>query len=287
MMLYLTGSEISLMDSQNAPQNDPFNSIGGNISSTPVPNGEVNALFDLVSSYSLEKKNSETVAIALVNRFDFPVTNVKIKTLVKKDRLCRFKIGAVAISEEMCMEQLPNRYAEPMGCEFFDSDFESPSVDVTMLSPAVPGEEIAVIPLDVVFTVEEGGYDGTWDSFEQAFSNNEDYYVERVSEKIFRIYSKRETALEEPISISIISTNNFRCEVSGKMENRQPMNELTLVEDGNELAQGSAIGLWIKREFLKNKKKSNEELVRRYLERYIEPQQEYVELIITYDKKDK
>ena len=46
MILYLTGANTSLRKSSEAPQTDTAKSLGGYVSSTPVPSGELNALFD-------------------------------------------------------------------------------------------------------------------------------------------------------------------------------------------------------------------------------------------------
>ena len=68
MMLYLTGAPNSLMVSPDAPQNDPRMSLGGYVSSTPVPNAAVNVLFDQVALLTLQNRPTECMAFALINK---------------------------------------------------------------------------------------------------------------------------------------------------------------------------------------------------------------------------
>ena len=123
MIIFLTGAESSLVKSEVAPQNDAGKSLGGYVSSTPVSSGEVNALFDLISSYTLEKRKRETIALGLVNKLSQAVTNVTLKIVVDKENLATFRVAAVALNNSMAMEKIANRYAEPMSAEFHNADF--------------------------------------------------------------------------------------------------------------------------------------------------------------------
>ena len=162
MIIFLTGAESSLVKSEVAPQNDAGKSLGGYVSSTPVSSGEVNALFDLISSYTLEKRKRETIALGLVNKLPQAVTNVTLKIVVDKENLATFRVAAVALNNSMAMEKIANRYAEPMSAEFHNADFQRASVDIEITNPASAGEEIALYPFNVSFEVSEGGIEGTW-----------------------------------------------------------------------------------------------------------------------------
>ena len=124
MILYLTGANTSLRKSSEAPQTDTAKSLGGYVSSTPVPSGELNALFDLISAYTLEKKPRETIAVALINKLTQSIKDVTLKIVVEKDNIATFKVAAVALSESLSMEHIANRYAEPMAAEFHKVDFQ-------------------------------------------------------------------------------------------------------------------------------------------------------------------
>lgn len=211
MMIYLTGAATSLAKTQDNPQSDASRSLGGYISSTPVPNAALNTLFDLISSYTLEKKPKETIAIGLINQFDKPVRDVELKIVTDENHEAVFKIAAVAVSsEDYAMEQIANRYQEPMLAEFYDASFYRAAVDLKIKQYASAGEEIALFPFNVSFEVKETGIEGTWLAFEEAFSNDETYTVKRISETIFRIERRDETVLETPLECSYITTEGLR-----------------------------------------------------------------------------
>ena len=131
-MIYLTGAQAPLTKSGGAsPQSDVNKSLGGYVSSTPVPNGALNVVFDLISSYTLDKRTPETLAFALINKFDKPVKDVELKLVTDEGNLAMFKIAAVAVdSETMAMEHIANRYEQPINAQFHDASFYRAAVDV-------------------------------------------------------------------------------------------------------------------------------------------------------------
>lgn len=283
MMIYLTGANSSLVKSPDAPQTDTAKSLGGYVSSTPVPNGELNVLFDLISAYTLEKRQKETIALALVNKLSQPVTDVTLKIVVGKGDLATFRVAAVALdSDNMSMEHISNRYAEPMAAEFHNVDFQRASVDIEILNPAGIGEEIALYPFNVSFEVTESGIEGTWNAFENAFSNDSTYEVTRLSEKVFRILRRDESVLEEPLTCSYITTAGFSARFSGKLANGA-VNEVTLVESGDSLEPGRGIGLWIQRDLKSYKYPTNEQLIEDFKNKIINADTETAEIVVSYN----
>lgn len=113
MMLYLTGASSSSKTNE-APQDDAMKSLGGYISSTPVPNAAINTLFDLISIKTIQEKNKETIAIGLVNKFDTSVSDVSLKIVSEQDNVCFFRVAAVSADENLCIEYIQNRYSEPL-----------------------------------------------------------------------------------------------------------------------------------------------------------------------------
>src|SRR5574344_1835612 len=282
MMLYLTGADTSLIKSPVAPQNDSAKSLGGYISSTPVPNSEINILFDLISSYTLETKKKETIALELINKLSQAVTNVTLRVVVKKDNLVTFKIAAVRLSDSKAMERISNRYAEPLDATFYNADFQRASVDIQITNPAGIGEEIALYPFNVSFEVTEAGIEGTWNAFESAFDNNSDYEIERVSEKVFRLCRRDETVLETPLTCSYITTAGFSAIFLGNLENEK-VGEVTLIEDGDSLSSEDGIGLWIQRDLKSYKYSTNEQLVEDFKNKVEKQTIEIAEIVINYD----
>lgn len=282
MMIYLTGANTSLVKSSEAAQTDPAKSLGGYISSTPVPNGELNALFDLISSHTLEKKKKETIALGLVNKLDKAVNNVTLKVVVGNENLATFRVAAVKPDNYLAMEHIANRYAEPLAADFYSADFQRASVDIEITNPASMGEEIALYPFNVVAEVEESGIEGTWNAFENAFSNDETYDVIRISEKRFRVLRSDENVLNEPISCSYVATDSFSCDFVGKFANGS-VGEVTIIDEDSQLNPGEAVGLWIQRDLKKYKYPTNQQLIEDYKNKVIKETIETAEIVISYN----
>lgn len=279
MMLYLTGAQASLKRSQDNSQTDVNKSLGGYVSSSPVPNNALNVLFDLLSAYTLEKRQKETIAIGLINQFNYPVKDVELKIVTNDSNEAIFKVAAVSVGADYQMEQIANRYQEPLNAEFFDASFYRAAVELEVKTPAVEGEEIILYPFNILINVLEGGIEGTWKSFEEAFSNDETYAVKRVTENRFRIERRDETTLLVPLDCSYIASDNFTAEFLGKFENKAD-NSVLIKEIFNPK---EAVGIWIQRQPKKNKYASNEELINEYLQKQIREDLEKVELIISYN----
>lgn len=281
-MLYLTGSETSLAKSPVAPQTDPSKSLGGYVSSTPVPNAATNALFDLISSETLRNKQKETIAIALVNKLDKAVTDVKLCFISEKEDEAKFKVAAVALSDDWAMESIANRYQEPISAEFHDATFNRASVDFEIKNPAVEGETIMFMPFGVEVEVKRGGMEGTWDAIEEEFSENDTYEVVRVAENRIRILRRDTTIVDPPVTCTYTTDGTLYGEFSGMFKN-DVTNVVTLVEDGVELESGKGIGLWIQRNIKSSRYASNEKILEDYKHHVIPVTLETIGLNISYN----
>lgn len=284
MMIYLTGAETSLNKTGgDSPQTDVNKSLGGYISSSPVPNGAINTLFDYISSFTEEKKQKETIAIALINKFDVAVTNVELKILTDVDNYALFRVCAVKVNNDYVMEKINNRYQEPINAEFFDASFCRASVDLKIERPASIGEEIALFPFNINFSVLKEGIEGTWEAFEEAFSNDSTYSIKRLSEYVFRIERKDENIVETPLKCSYIATENFSASFLGDFSNA--LKGSVLISE--EIKPNECIGIWLQRQIKKTNYKTNEELIENYKEKIILDKIEEVELIFNYDLVEK
>ena len=279
MMLYLTGATSSVKKSEDVAQTDVSKSLGGYISSSSVPNGSLNTLFDAVSLKTIKDKQKETICIGLVNKLDQSVKNVTLKIVSAQDGICRFKVAAVLADKNLCVEHISNRYGEPINAEFYDVTFYRASVDVEILRCAVPGESISFDPFDVIVDIEEGGYEGNWKAINKAFSNDETYCVKRLTETKFRIERKDDKTIEEPSPCSVIVTENAKLSFSGDFKNVKA-NEVLITE---ELASGDGIGIWLQREVSNFVEKSNEELIQDYDDKREVETVENVEMVIDYE----
>lgn len=279
MMLYLTGATSSVKKSENVPQTDVSKSLGGYISSSPVPNNALNTLFDAISLKTIKDKQKETICIGLVNGFSQSVKNVSLKIISGKEDVCRFKVAATMADKNLTVEHIPNRYSEPINAEFYDATFNRASVDVEIVKDGISGETLSFDPFDVIADLEEGGTEGTWNAINKAFSKSEIYSVRRLSKTRFRIERKDEKEVSEPLSCSVLATENCELKFLGKFENEKA-NEVLIAE---ELKAGDGIGLWVQREVVNYIERTDEELIEDYnAKRKIETT-ENVEIVISYD----
>lgn len=279
MMLYLTGGSVSLSRSPSNPQNDSGVSLGGFISSTTVPNGSLNSLFDLISSYTLEKRQKETIAVGLINKFNKTVNNIELKIITDEYDVASFKVAAVPLDKDLLMESISNRYEEPMNAEFHNVSFNRTSVEIEILNPGIIGEELILYPFNVVINITEEEMDGTWNAFEEAFSDDENYSIKRITKNKFKIESRDERVLEIPLDCSYLSSDSLSANFLGQFKNR--LDNSVLIKE--ELRSGEGIGIWIQREIKKNKYTSNEEMIINFNEGFVLNNTEEIELIISYE----
>lgn len=282
MMIYLTGSQNSLTKSDQVPQTDTAKSLGGYVSSTPVPNGELNSLFDLISNFTLEKKRTETVGIALINKAAGAVKDVELKIVVEKESLATFKIAAVLLDENLAMEHISNRYVEPMYAEFYNADFVRAYVDIKVGVTGRVNDEILILPINVSVVIEEEGIDGTWAAFEDAFQANDHYGVKRLSENVFRIFRRDEYVEETPYDLTYETSGSFTAEFLGQMKNGVN-NSVSLISDDDTLAPNSGIGLWVQRSLKSYRYPTNEKLIEDWKNKIEKSQEEVVEVVISYN----
>lgn len=278
MMLYLTGASNSLVKSNEAPQTDVSKSLGGYISSSIVPNGSVNSLFDMISLNTLKNKPKETMAIALINKFDKTVSDVEIKIVTKKDAIGKFKIAAVNVSEDYLMEHIDNRYSEPIQAEFHDVDFYRARVVGKIVNYAIPGEILSFYPFDVNVEVNGLGYDETMKAILDAFSLSSDYSAKKLSEKEFEIVSRSENVPDNPLDCFVLSTENAEIEFDDKFKSDKDNTALI----AETLEPGKAIGIWIQRQIVPDII-SDEELIKRYDDNVIVEEIEEIEMVFDYN----
>lgn len=280
-MYFLTGAQSSIKKG-GSPQYDPSRSLGGYISETPVPSGELNSLFDVISSYTLEKHLTETIGIALVNLLDKPVTNVTMKIVTTKENIGSFKVAAVSIDGDMAMERIPNRYALPIIGEFHKADFIRAYVDLKVLQPAESGEQIVITPLNKIINVEEGGMEGTFDAFVLAFYNDENYDVVRMSDNVFRIVRRDEKIVVDE-HLEYYTDGIFSGEFLGDMKTIEH-GEVTIIDNEHELRPGEAVGLWIQRDVSGYRPLSNQKLIENFKNKVYKSEVENIEIVTDYEE---
>lgn len=279
MMLFLTGASSSLINSGGTPQSDSMKSLGGYVSNSPVPNGALNSLFDFVSLKSIKDRTKETIAIALINKFNEPVYDVSLKVVCSKDSSCSFKVSAVSLNSEYCMEHINNRYSQPMMAEFHDATFNSASVDVEIIKLPIKDEEVHFSPFEVTVQFTESTYDAVINDIIKEFNKTNVYKVKRLSEKVFRIERNDDTTIAELIQCSYISSDDAEFKFLDFFRN-DANKEVFLVEN---LEPNQGIGLWIQREVLDDNEKTNIDLINDYNKKITKEIVEEIELVINYN----
>lgn len=279
MMLFLTGASSSLANSGGMPQDDPMKSLGGYVSISPVPNAALNSLFDLVSLKSIKEKTKETIAIALINKLSKPVSDVNLKIVSGQDSVCSFKIAAVSLDENYCMEHISNRYSQPIMAEFYDATFNPGSVDVEITRLPIPGEEVDFSPFDVMVQFSKSNYDDAINDIIKAFNKTNNYRVKRLSEKVFRIERIDDKSIDEPFECSFLSSDNAEFKFNGLFKNFSN-NEVIISE---RIEPNEGIGIWLQREVLITNEKSDSEMISDYDKKITKDTIEEIELAINYN----
>lgn len=280
MMLYLTGAKSSIKVSPDSPQTDPALSLGGYVSSSPVPNGALNVLFDEVSLLTLQNRPTECIAVALVNRLTQRVSDVTIAIAGADDDQCDFEIAAVA-ADNFQMEAITSRYNLPIQAQFHNASFRRAGVEVTIDSPAQVGEEFVLNPFDILVEgPKTADYDGTFAAVEAAFASSSVYQAVRKSEKVFRI-ERRDLEAVEPFTVSVTTEvgGTLRLTFDGDFRNAVN-NTVTLTDMMNP---DQCIGLWLKRTVKKSAVKDCCQMFEDYDNKVVEPTVERVQLIINYN----
>ena len=215
----------------------------------------------------------------MINEFETPVSDLKIKIISSPENVCSFKVGVVAVGEDYQMEHINNRYSEPIMVEFFDATFHRTAVNVEITKPAAVGEEIFLKPFDITVEISEDGYNGTWKAIEKAFSKSEIYSVKRLTETKFRIESKDDNTISQPLDCDYISSESAELKFDGQFRNDVD-NEKFICDI---LEPGKAVGIWLQRIITNVAEKDNEEMIDDYNKRLEMETIENVELAINYN----
>lgn len=289
MILFLTGAQSSLRKSDVAPQPDPQRSLGGYVSSSPVPNAALNELFDLISTGMLSERPKETIALGLINQLSVPVTNVRLSIVVGANPICEWRVAATALSPDLRMESIPNRYAEPISAQFYDATFQRASVEFELNGDPQSEDQFLITPLGITIDVtDKGGAKGFWNGLVNACRATSEYEAEKVSERRFRIAYKDETVVNIPAVCRCIKDSVADLTFLTKFENGATGSVLLVdgeAQSPEQIASGNGIGLWLQREISVNwEPPTDEELIEMKKHNVILPKSETAEIVITYDE---
>lgn len=131
LKLYYTGA-----GAFNEKQEDPSQSLGGNISSSIVPNDFLNNIFGEASFLSRANNRDETIALALKNEFsqDIAIIEVWAEWENPNNRTSVIKLGAIEVDSDGCggftVQNIPSKYSKPYGVNLYDIRGESNKVNI-------------------------------------------------------------------------------------------------------------------------------------------------------------
>ena len=290
MILFLTGATSSLKKSDIAPQADPNKSLGGWVSSSPVPNAALNELFDLISTGMLTDRPKETLALGLINQLSVPVTNVRLSIVVGENPICEWRVAAVALSEDLRMESIPNRYSEPVAAEFYDATFQRACVDFELNGEPASGDQFMIMPLALTIDVDDkGGLKGFWNGLRNACRSASNLRAERISERRFRVsYTDEYVVPNGGVECTYVKDSDAEIVFLNKLHNGATGSVL-IIDSTSEpqqlIAPGGGIGLWLQREVSPDwERPTDEELIEMKKNDVILPTVEQAEIVITYDE---
>ena len=289
MILFLTGAQSSLKKSEVVPQVDPQRSLGGYVSSSPVPNAALNELFDLVSTSMLSERPVETIALGLINQLTIPVTNVRLSVVVGAHPICEWRVAAIALNESLRMESIPNRYSEPIGAEFYDATFQRAAVEFELKGEPLSGDQFLLLPMALTVDLTEDGVKGFWSGLRNACRRSVNYVCERVADRRFRVaYSDETKTPDGGIECHYVKDSAADIEFLGKFVNGAT-GEVVLVDGESDpqeqILPGDGVGLWLQRSVSPDwEQPSDEELIEMKKLGTILPKVEQAEIVITYDE---
>lgn len=236
MIIYFSGAKNYLSD-----QRDVNQSLGGYMSSTPIPNGRLNSLFDDLSEY--KKSNCKQVlAVFLHNDSNVDITNLTIENFYQhlfgeKINLCDFEFSVIKPTDEGYIELIGNKNEEPFYVDWFSCESKKEICKFKITTPGNIGEQISILGNTTI--LEQISTEHSTEKIYQAAKLNTDFIVERNQFEII-ITRKSKEILNDDVQFSTnglmtITNQNFSNGLNGKV----------LIAD--ILEKQKSLGLWIKR----------------------------------------
>jgi hypothetical protein len=121
MRLFFTGASTAL-----ATQTESVKSLGGLISTSPVPNDQKNALFSTLSEFTVTKGNKEVRCVVLKNESGGDLTNVNIwYDNLSQDAITNYRMALVTPATnsdgDLAFESVDNIFTTPIVADFYDN----------------------------------------------------------------------------------------------------------------------------------------------------------------------
>lgn len=231
MKLFYSGS-----GSLDEPQMNPEKSLGGFRSSTVVPNGRINSMFNNFSSLAIQEKTVETKAFFIKNTFSHPVKNILVYATYPENPYVDFQLAAVEGNE---MEKLSSSNDIPYYAEFFDFNVVFSYTDLIVKSTFQMGETVIIEGVEV--PVPDGKVETFITNAVKAFSKNLRYKAVQLDTNVLRLEYRLLGVYTNQPEIATYNAGTIVARAFGNgFDNSQLISE--------ELKPGESIGIFLKRE---------------------------------------
>jgi hypothetical protein len=225
------------------PQIDPLLSLGGNVSSSEVPNLFFNSLFQEVTNRQFEENSSSFIALALLNEEPTAIDIEHFTFATTRDSVCSFKAAFLSPTLDDCdkpsFQQLQNPQSAPRGVSL--EDLTSYFGETILELPVLPeGAEISVLVdgLEVAIIY----YNQNLDDFEvlnSAYEMEVRFNLEKKSNELFLIQLDLFN-FEPSVEMVLIEANTQ----VGSIQNFEPTVKTVSIDN---IQSGSFTGIYIGR----------------------------------------
>ncbi len=249
MKWYYSGAKT--LDSE---QRSPEKSLGGYRSSTVIPNGRINSMFDEFSSLMLIEGKPETKAFFIKNDFTESVKDIIIYATYPENPEINFEISTVMGNN---MELLKSSSDEPYYEEFYDCKVVFSYSDLIVNDNFTIGEVVKIEGVEI--KVPDGRRETFMNNAVKAFDYDFKYKAYKISESVLRIEYR---LLGVYVNNPIVETFNEGVIITKPFDFGFDNSRLI----ANELQPNESIGIYLKRTINKKQTKTFEDYKEAYEE---------------------
>lgn len=230
---------------KDSMQREAKKSLGGYISSTPVPNKKLNSLFSEISSYDLSDEGGfEVIAIFLKNDSKEPMINIEIESFSQRVlgddlNLCDFEFSISELSEKGGIELIGSPQEEPYYVNWFKCESSYEDCIIELKHQGNVGEEFFIFDLEGKF--EGFTFEDSIRDILKVLNDSGEFIATNIKSGFIHIIRKEH----------VITNANSNFVSSGDARIKEDVN-LSNGKDGkviiyDELLPNDSLGIWIKR----------------------------------------
>lgn len=268
MELFLSGAK-----SADAAQTSAEASLGGYKSSTKMPNGRIDFLFDAISEFTKFEGRIEHKAIFLKNTTNAAVANIEIHYIYDDNRICDFLVAAVSTIANNKIEKIASTLDYPFDAEFVDASAAYAKTLVTISTAPTAGDSISIME-DIEVIATSSSIIELIDALVLESNDSATYKVIKIADNKFEIQRRTVGVFTSAFAFGTDGTVNMSApNFAGGIDNTVLITET--------LAAGACLGLWIQRKTPKSQQKTEAQMIEE-LESGEILKQENVQFIISY-----